>query len=187
MTHLTTTDLERGVDDVRAAPRDDGRVELIVRRPAVGEREVLEAAQLDVVTGLTGDTWRERGSSSTPDGAANPEAQVTIMSARSAALIAGARDRWPLAGDQLFVDLDLGGANLPPGTRLSLGTAVLEVSAKPHTGCKKFAERFGQDAARFVNSPVGRELNLRGINTRVVVAGTVRQGDMVRKSPDSSA
>jgi MOSC domain-containing protein YiiM len=157
---------------------------MIVRRPAVDEREVLDEARLDVTLGLTGDTWRERGSSSTPDGTANPAAQVTVMSARAAALIAGDRERWPLAGDQLFVDLDLGGENLPPGTRLSLGDAVLEVSAKPHTGCKKFAERFGQDAARFVNSPVGRELSLRGINTRVVVPGTVRVGDTVRKASD---
>jgi hypothetical protein len=184
MPTLPTPYLDRGGVHAGAAPPAHGRVELIVRRPAVDEREELDAAELDLDVGLAGDTWRERGSSSTPDGAANPEAQVTIMSARSAALIAGDRDRWPLAGDQLFVDLDLGGANLPPGTRLSLGTAVLEVSAKPHTGCKKFAERFGQDAARFVNSPVGRELNLRGINTRVVVAGTVRVGDTVRKSPE---
>ncbi|HEY8217122.1 MAG TPA: MOSC domain-containing protein [Acidimicrobiia bacterium] len=185
MQHLSTADLEQGVGDVRGAPRDDGRVEMIVRRPAVDVREVLDEAWLDLAFGLDGDTWRERGSSSTADGSANPEAQVTVMSARSAELIAGDRDRWPLAGDQLFVDLDLGGANLPPGTRLVLGDAVIEVSAKPHTGCKKFAERFGQDAARFVNSPVGRELNLRGINTRVVVPGAVRVGDVVRKASDS--
>jgi len=186
MPHLSTEELERGVEDVRAAPRDDGRVELIVRRPAVDDREVVAEGELDLEVGLQGDTWRDRGSSSTPDGTANPVAQITVMNARAAALIAGNRDRWPLAGDQLFVDLDLGGANLPPGTRLSLGTAVLEVSAKPHTGCKKFAQRFGQDAARFVNSPVGRELNLRGINTRVVVPGTVRVGDAVRKTPNST-
>jgi hypothetical protein len=185
MLHLSTEELERGVEQVRGAPRDDGRVELIVRRPAVDEREVVAEGELDLAIGLHGDTWRDRGSS-TPDGAANPAAQITVMSARAAALIAGDRDRWPLAGDQLYVDLDLGGANLPPGTRLSLGAAVLEVSDKPHTGCKKFAARFGQDAARFVNSPVGRELNLRGINTRVVVPGTVRVGDAVRKARDSN-
>jgi hypothetical protein len=182
MLHLSTEALEEGVEDVRTAPADGGRVEMIVRRPAVDERQVLVEAELDLAVGLLGDTWRDRGSSSTPDGAANPAAQVTVMNARAAALIAGDRDRWPLAGDQLYLDLDLGGQNLPPGTRLSLGTAVLEVTDKPHTGCKKFAARFGQDAARFVNSTVGRELNLRGINTRVVVAGTVRVGDVVRKA-----
>jgi len=183
MQQLTTADLERGVEDVRRAPPDLGRVEMIVRRPAVDEREVLTEAELDLTVGLSGDTWHQRGSSRTPDGTASPDAQVTVMSSRSAELIACDRDRWPLAGDQLFVDLDLGGANLPPGTRLALGTAVLEVSAHPHTGCKKFAARFGQDAARFVNSPVGRELNLRGINTRVVVPGSIRVGDTVRKEP----
>lgn len=184
MEHVTTDELAAGVEQVRRAPEDDGRVEMIVRRPAVGTREVLVEGDLDPVTGLLGDTWRERGSSRTPDAAADPDAQVTVMNARAAALVARTPDRWPLAGDQLYVDLDLGPANLPPGTRLAVGTAVVEVTNHPHTGCRKFAERFGPDAARFVNSEVGRDLNLRGINTRVVVAGTVRMGDRVRKAPD---
>ena len=95
------------------------------------------------------------------------------MNARSTALVAGDRERWPLAGDQLYVDLDLSGEHLPPGTRLAIGTAVLEVTADPHTGCKKFSARFGLEALMFVNSPEGRALNLRGINTRIVQAGTV--------------
>jgi len=179
--HRTTTDLEQGVADVRRAPKDHGRVELIVRRPAVDEREVVTEAVLDLDDGLVGDTWRARGSSRTEDGSAHPEMQLTLMNARSAALIAGGTDRWQLAGDQLFVDLDLSGANLPPGTRLELGSAIVEVTDHPHRGCKKFAARFGQDAVRFVNSEVGRELNLRGINTRVVRGGTVRAADAVRK------
>ena len=103
------------------------------------------------------------------------------MSSRAAALVAGDRERWPLAGDQLYVDLDLSDENLPPGTRLALGSAVLEVTDEPHTGCKKFTARFGLDAMVFVNSPVGRALNLRGINARVVESGTVRVGDAVTK------
>jgi hypothetical protein len=187
MEHPSTAALEAGVAEVRRSPADAGRLELIVRRPEVGAREVVAEATLDLADGLAGDCWRARGSSRTPDGAANPDAQLTLMNARAAALIAGPLDRWPLAGDQLFVDLDLGGANLPAGTRLLLGTATIEVTAHPHTGCEKFAARFGRDAARFVNSPVGRELNLRGINTRVVVPGVVRLGDIVRKGPDSTA
>ncbi len=181
MTHPTTTELEAGLDLIRQAPRETGVLELIVRRPAVGAREVLDEGQLDVAIGLVGDTWKDRGSSRTADGRRHPDMQVNIMSARAVALVAGEKARWPLAGDQLYVDLDLSAANLPPGTRLAIGSAVLEVTAQPHTGCGKFVERFGLESMKFVNSPVGRELQLRGINARVVESGTVRVGDAVRK------
>jgi hypothetical protein len=179
MTHLTTAELEQGLDRILEAPVDRGTVELLVRRPAVDEREVLEMATLDVVRGLVGDSWTERPSRHTADGGPHPDMQLNVMSARAAGLIAGPRGRWPLAGDQLYVDLALGAENLPPGTRLALGSAVIEVTAEPHTGCKKFADRFGMDAARFVNSPVGRELCLRGICARVVTTGSVSLGDEI--------
>ena len=152
-----------------------------MRRPAEDEREVLTEATLDPVVGLVGDLWPTRGSSRTPDGSAHPGMQLTLMNARAAALIAGDRDRWPLAGDQLYVDLDLSGENLPAGTRLAVGTAIVEVSDQPHTGCAKFAARFGRDALKFVNSTDGRALNLRGINTAIVEAGVVRVGDAIKK------
>ena len=172
-------DLEVLLGLVRAAPSDAGVVELIVRRPAVDEREVVEEAELDLEDGLVGDNWSSRGRSGGRP--ANRKAQVTVMSARATAVAAGERERWPLAGDQLYVDLDLSGDNLPPGTRLAVGSAVLEVTAEPHTGCKKFAARFGLETLEFFNSPEGRALNLRGINTRVVQPGSVRRGDAVRK------
>lgn len=181
MDHVDTSTLEAGIPEVRGAPQDDGRVELIVRRPAVDEREVLEEAELVEGEGLAGDTWRVRGNRRMPDGLANPAAQLTVMNARAAVLIAGDKQRWPLAGDQLYVDLDLSLKNLPPGSRLAIGSAVVEVSPDPHTGCAKFNARYGEAALRFVNSPVGRELNLRGINTRVITGGIVRTGDVIRK------
>ena len=177
--HATPDELEAGLGEVRAAPREEGTIELIVRRPEVEEREVVEEAQLDLDLGLVGDNWSTRGRSGRRP--ANTKAQLTIKSARAAALIAGDRERWSLAGDQLYVDFDLSADNIPPGTRLEVGEAVIEVTDEPHTGCKKYSSRFGLDALMFVNSPDGRALNLRGINTRVVKPGTIRVGDPVRK------
>jgi hypothetical protein len=180
-THASDEELAAGLEEVRRSPAGEGAVELIVRRPAENEREIVEEAQLDLREGLVGDCWRTRGSSRTPDGSANPNAQVTLMNARVAALVAGDRDRWALAGDQLYVDLDLSAESLPPGTRLALGTAVLELTADPHTGCAKFTSRFGSAATRLVNSQVGRSLNLRGRNARVLEPGAFRTGDPIRK------
>ena len=177
----TADELQAGLDRILRSPSTDGTLELIVRRPAVDEREVLDEAELDLVAGLVGDTWLERGSRSTEDGSANPKAQLTLMNARLADLVAGTRERWPLAGDQLYVDFDLSKENVPPGTRLAVGTAVIEATDDPHTGCAKFSARFGPDALRFINSPQGRALQLRGINARVVAAGRIRQGDAIRK------
>ena len=187
MLYLSTTDLEAGLDDIRRSPADGGRLELIVRRPAVDEREVLAEGVLDCEHGLVGDTWKARGSSRTPDGSSHPDMQLNVINARLAALVAGDPERRQLAGDQLFVDLDLSVGNLPPGTRLALGTAVIEVTEQPHTGCKKFSARFGQEALRFVNSPVGRDLRLRGLNARVVTGGTIRVGDVIRKQAPAGA
>lgn len=181
LTHLSRPELEAGMDHIRHSPKDRGILKMIVRRPRVDEREVVEEAELTLESGLAGDNWQTRGSRHSPDRSANREAQITIMNARIIELIAGSQERWPLAGDQLYVDMDLGVDNLPPGTQLTLGSAVLEVSAVPHTGCKKFSARFGVEAMKFVNSPEGKQLHLRGINTRVVQAGTIRTGDLVRK------
>ena len=179
--HLTAEELEAGLEEIRRAPRDEGVLELIVRRPGVNDREILAEGELDLEQGLVGDSWKRRRSSSTPDGSPNPLMQLNIMNARVIALVAQDRDRWQLAGDQLFLDLDLSADNLPAGTRLSLGSAVIEVTPPPHLGCQKFVARFGLDAMKFVNSPLGRQLHLRGVNARVVQAGVVRVGDLARK------
>jgi MOSC domain-containing protein YiiM len=173
--HLDLAALEAGVDHARQSPQDDGRVELIIRRPSEGEREQLAEATLDTEDGLVGDRWRLSGSP-------NQKAQLTLKNARFAAVVAQSPERVPLAGDQLYVDFDLSAANIPPGTRLAIGSAVVEVTDEPHTGCRKYLDRFGKDALKFVNSPVGRALNLRGINARIVVGGVVRAGDTIRKA-----
>jgi hypothetical protein len=175
MTTVSPETLAAGLGEIRRSPADGGTVELVVRRPQVEEREVLEEGELDLEQGLVGDSWSRRGKEP------NRNAQLTLMNARLAALVCGDRDVWPLAGDQLYVDFDLSIANLPPGSRIAVGEAVVEISEEPHTGCAKFSARFGSDALRFVNSPEGRALRLRGVNARVVEAGAVRPGDAVRK------
>ena len=183
VSHLSSEELEAGLDHVRSAPRDIGTLDLIVRRPAVGVREELAQGDLDIEDGLVGDTWKMRRSRMTADGSPHPLMQLNIMSSRVVALVAQDRTRWALAGDQLFVDLDLSAANLPAGSRLAIGDAIVTVTDQPHTGCGKFVERFGQEAMKLVNSPLGRQLNLRGINARVVQPGSIRVGDTVRKLP----
>jgi hypothetical protein len=181
ITHLTREELEAGLAEIRRSPKDEGVLEMIVRRPQTGEREVLEEGELDLVEGLVGDNWGKRGSSRTADGSAHPEMQLNVMNARVIALVAQHKERWQLAGDQLFIDLYLSAENLPAGSRLAIGSAVIEVTPQPHTGCDKFVARFGAEAMKFVNSPVGRELHLRGINARVVQPGVIRVGDRIKK------
>jgi hypothetical protein len=180
-THLKTEELLAGLDNIRRSPTDEGVLELIVRRQAINDREILDQAELDLTQGLIGDTWNRRRSTSTPDGSPNVEMQITVMNSRVAALVARGKDRWPLAGDQLYVDMDLSAANLPAGARLAVGSSVIEVTAPPHLGCQKFVARFGMEAMKFVNSPVGKELRLRGIHARVIQPGVVRTGDLARK------
>ena len=179
--HRTPGELEACLDHIRQSPADHGTIELIVRRPGVNEREILETGHLSREEGLAGDNWRQRGNPLTPDGGADPDMQLNIMNARVAAALAGPTDRWALAGDQLYIDLDISTETLPPGTRLALGEAFIEVTAEPHTGCGKFSARFGRDALRFVNSPTGRALNLRGINARVIQPGPIYTGDLISR------
>lgn len=167
--HLTYAELEAALPLLRAAPRERGVLEMIVRRPASSEREVIERGELRAGEGLVGDRW-------TPSSKSEP---LTLTNSRLMGLLAAARERWSLAGDQLYVDFDLSAEHLPPGTRLRVGSAVIEISAEPHTGCRKYRDRFGLDAVRFISSPIGRELNLRGVNARVVTSGAVRVGDAI--------
>jgi hypothetical protein len=179
--HLTLEELEAGLAQLEASPRDHGLLEMIVSRPAVGERVLMERAELHLADGLVGDTWNVRSSTRTADGSPHPEMQITLTNSRLMQLIARERSRWPLAGDQLYVDIDLSEENLPPGQRIAFGGAVLEITPMPHTGCDKFSGRFGSGAIHFVNSPEGRQARRRGVNARVIQAGTISVGDVISK------
>ena len=181
--HANRHELAEAWPSIRLAPRDHGRVELIVRRPGIGLREVLDEATLDPEVGLVGDDWKVRGCGRTEDGSAHPGMQIAITSARAIAAVARERSRWALAGAQLFLALPRSEEHLPAGPRLVIGSAVLEITGLPHNGCKKFLDRFGMDAIRFLASPEGRARRLRGIYARVVAHGVVRTGDEVRRVP----
>lgn len=179
--HRTNQEINSAIKHVLDSPKDGGTLEMIVRRPVVDRREVINSGALDIENGLVGDNWLARGSSRTDNGLGHPEMQINVMNYRFALLIAGSRERVPLAGDQLFVDLDLSEENVPPGTRLSIGDAVIEVTTIPHLGCKKFVERFGLDAMKFANSDFGRKHHLRGINARVIQSGSITTSDIIRR------
>lgn len=179
--HLSLSEINAGIGRVLASPQDSGTLEMIVRRPKMNKREVVDSGVLDVSLGLIGDNWSTRGSSRTPDFSPHPEMQLNLMNYRFAELVAGRRERVPLAGDQMFVDLDLSPTNISPGTRLSIGDSVIEVTAVPHTGCKKFVERFGVEAMKFANSDFGRRHNLRGINAKVICGGSIAVGDIIER------
>ena len=181
MRFVNADELEAGLPDILASPKDEGVVVMIVRRPDTDKREVVESRDLAVAEGLLGDSWRSRGSQMTPDGSAHPEMQLNLMNSRVIALVARSRDRWELAGDQFFVDLDLARENLPAGTRFAIGSATIEVTAVPHLGRKKFASRFGIESIKFLNSRRGKKLCLRGINAKVVQSGRVRTGGRIRR------
>jgi len=174
MKHLTTAEIEAGLAEVLESPKDNGVLKLIVRRPQEDAREVLETGELDIEKGLVGDCWLTYN-----DG--QIEAQITIINSRIIDLLAQDKERWKLAGDQLYIDINLTDENLPAGTRLAIGSSIIEVTPEPHNGCLKFIERFGLDAMKFVNSPVGKQFHLRGIYARVIQSGTIRQGDIVKK------
>ena len=174
-------ELEASLSHISESPSEVGSVAMIVSRPVTEQREILIQCELDTAQGLIGDNWLERGDKHTADGSADLGRQLTLMNARAVEAISNDESRWPEAGDQFYVDFDLSAANIPPGTQLALGEAVVEVTALPHLGCGKFSARFGRDATMFVNSKAGKAMNLRGINAKLVKPGRVSKGDSISK------
>jgi len=177
--------LESALDEIRRSPRDEGVLRMIVVRPAVNARQTVDEAEIDPAEGVVGDNWRARGG--WPTGPSDPAAQVTLMNARAIAAVSPDPAQWCEAGDQLFVDFDLSVDNLPAGAQVAIGEVVLRISEEPHLGCRKFSARYGKDAVKFVNSAVGKQLRLRGVNAAVVRGGRVRTGDFVRRIQASDA
>lgn len=187
VTHLTLEQLEEGLPLIEASPKEEGTLRAIVIRPVTDERESLQECELSPQGGVHGDNWADGCWMTQEDGSPHPDVQIAIMNSRAIDLIAGDEARWPLAGDNLFVDFDLSEDNLPPGTRLTIGSVLLEITKIPHNGCDKFVARFGKDAVKFVNSTTGKQLHLRGIYAKVIEAGKVRVGDAVIKVAESTS
>lgn len=179
--HLSLAELQQKLDYILQSPANQGILEMIVRRPEVDKREILTEGILDLTEGLVGDRWVVRARKGTTGQTVDTGRQLTLMNARIIAVLAQDKSRWPLAGDQFYIDIDMSEQNMPPGTRLAVGSSIIEVTSLPHLGCKKFAQRYGDDAMMFVNSPQGKELHLRGLNARVIQPGTIHTGDIVHK------
>ena len=179
--HLTRAELQAGLPHILASPQDDGTLEIIVIRPGSGLREEVQSCDISAAGGVHGDHWAKGCWLSTDDGEPHPDVQICIMNARCIAHIAGARERWALAGDNLLIDFDISPENLPPGQRLRIGTAVIEITAVKHAACGDFAKRYGKSAAVFVNARKGSALRLRGVYARVVEDGRVTAGDRIVK------
>lgn len=168
--HRSLPELEAGLRALPNPSKDSGRVAMIVCRRAEGVHESVQQIHLSVADGVTGDEWKRR--------AGKLDAQITVIRRDVSALISNGQ---PLttSGDNLVVDFDISAENLPPGTRLRVGQALVEMTFLPHNGCKKFTARFGPDATRFVQAPATRHLNLRGIHWKVIEPGEVRVGDSI--------
>lgn len=179
--HLTRAELEAGIPHIENSPKDDGSVEAIVVRPEPGQRRDVPSCDVSLAGGVHGDRWAKGRGGNAENAAPHPDVQICIMNSRAIALIAQERANWPPAGDNLFIDLDLRPENLAPGQRLSVGTAILEVTAEPHNGCSAFIERYGRDACVFVNTGIGKQMRLRGIYARVAKGGRISVGDRIRK------
>jgi hypothetical protein len=180
--HRTRAEIEAGIGPVLQSPAEGAAVEALFSRPAPGKRLDLPALEVSVSGGIAGDHWSLGCWKTLPDGSPDPDVQVSLMNRRMLHLIAGARDNWARAGNNIIVDMDLSIDNLPIGQRLRVGTAELEIGPVANTGCDFFIERYGRDACVFVNTGIAKQKRLRGVYARVVKDGQIRIGDIIRKA-----
>jgi hypothetical protein len=180
--HLSLEELQSHLDSIKQSPQDDGILKAIVIRPVSNERVGMESSVVTPDGGVHGDRWAKQAWLNLPEEELEPKAQITVMNSRAAEVIARNRARWPLAGDNLYVDLDLSEDNLQAGQQLSIGSAVFEITPQPHNGCGKFEQRFGAEALKWVNSEEGKHHHLRGIYIKVVKAGVINVDDTITKA-----
>lgn len=181
MTHVTTAIIEKQLPYVEASPKDNGVIKLIVVRPKTNKRQILDSCFISYEKGMEGDNWTLGCWKTTEDGSPHPDVQIAITNYRIHEIFSNLDKDRALAGDNLFVDLDLSERNLKAGDRLALGSAIIKITSVPHNGCGKFKERFGIDALKFVNSPIGKQMHLRGIYAKVIQNGIVSVNDTIKK------
>lgn len=179
--HKTMEELKAGLPEILKSPQDNGEVKAVVVRPGSCERNMVPSCDVSLEGGVLGDHWAKGCWKTTDDGEPHPDVQICIMNSRCIELIAGDQSNWAPAGDNLFVDMDLSPENLPPGQRVAVGSAIIEITDTPHKGCQKFIDRYGRDACVFVNLGDGDKYKLRGIYARTFEAGTISVGDTFRK------
>ena len=179
--HLTLAELQTQLPAILDSPKDEGVLRGIVIRPGPGERRDADSCEISLAGGVHGDHWAKGCWKSTAAGLPHPDVQICIMNARCIAVIAQERENWLPAGDNFFTDMDLTPDNMPPGQRLAVGSAIIEITDTAHNGCASFIARYGRDACLFVNTGEGKRLRLRGIYARVVQDGRVSIGDRVSK------
>lgn len=176
MKFVTVNELEYNLPYILSSPKDEGRIENIIVRRKKNERELRKEVFLSQERGVEGDRWFDL-SKGEPD----PRRQLTIINSRLIKLLAQNDERMQLAGDNLITDLDLSESNLPVGQRLTIGDVMVEIADVPHTGCSKFAERFGKDAVEFINAPERSSLRLRGVYAKFLNSGLIHVGDIIKK------
>lgn len=177
MSHVTAAELAKALPDVLSAPGTDAPIAGLCFRPGFGLRSFPPSLRLTRAFGIPGERWLTAPWLKLPDGSADPRIQVSILPSRVLDLVWRDRETTVHPGDTIVADLDMTDANLPPGTLLQAGTAILRVSDQPNDGCVKWKARYGQAAMDWITDPAHAALRLRGVLCEVFADGVVAVGD----------